>query len=73
MSASPANANTALSNLRFDAAPRNGTIVLEEVGLDVELEVTFAVTFRFKQRCWTKVPNAVFLHQLSLKVLPKIF
>jgi hypothetical protein len=47
---------------KCEAAPGNGTIVAELVGLAdaaVEVEVPFPVTLRFKHICLTRVPNAV--------------
>jgi len=63
---SPANANpnTAMTpplTRNCDAAPGKGTMVGEVVGLEgveVAVKVPFPVTFKFKQICLTKVPNA---------------
>jgi hypothetical protein len=54
-----------------DAVPGNDTIVGElvgPVGVEVGLEVPFPVTLRFRQICFTRVPNAGFLiRQITLR------
>ena len=62
----PITATTPPLICKCEAAPGNGTIVAELVGVaDValEVEVPFPVTLRFRHICLTRVPNAVFAHQ----------
>jgi hypothetical protein len=61
MNATPTTANTPLLICNCVAAPGNGNIVAEPVGLgdvDVVVEVPLPVTLRFRQICFTRDPNA---------------
>jgi hypothetical protein len=67
MKATPITANTPLLICICVAAPGNGNMVAEPVGLgdvdvDVDVvvvvEVPLPVTLRFRQICFTRVPNA---------------
>jgi hypothetical protein len=62
INAAPINAITLLLICNCKAAPGKGTMVAELVGLgdvEVEVEVPFPVTLRFRQICLTRVPKAV--------------
>jgi len=72
MNAIPITAMTPQLTRSCEAAPGNGTMVGELVGLEgveVAVEEPFPVTLRFRQICLTKVPKAVYCQQLPLPLL----
>ena len=72
MNAAPITANTPLLICNCEAAPGNGNMVAEPVGLgDVDVEVLLPVRLRFRQICFTRAPNAVSLISIILNILNK--